>query len=484
MRRGGRIFGAMTSSPTVTLFTQQYDPSRRPATLLASALIHAAVIALISFGILYTPVSARVVTERYTVRNLDLHTPDEQMARAARGAPNPAARQEARALASAGKSAPALRQTVHARPAAQTLVQPDLAAQLAQTEAIPVPQVLIWTPRRELTKRIVAPKPEQPTASEVRPSLDAPDQEVNLTDVEIASSKLPAQKLAILPSTTSPIVVHGKTPVQLPPSTVSQAAEQPTPTALLSLSDLRMKDGTAILPPVNETASADTPGELTPGAGKGAGAQGQGASGGKGVQSGTAPGTGDPSAAANASAPQGQPDGAAAGPAQGADTGSGQGENVASTEITLPKNGQFSAVVVGDALEDEFPEMAGVWSGRMAYTVYLHVGLARSWILQYSLPRDADADVAGNVSHLEAPWPYNIVRPNLAPGAIDADALLVHGFVNRSGRFEALSIVFPQACPQSQFVLKSLQQWQFRPASENGQIARVEVLLIIPEALQ
>jgi hypothetical protein len=36
----------------------------------------------------------------------------------------------------------------------------------------------------------------------------------------------------------------------------------------------------------------------------------------------------------------------------------------------------------------------------------------------------------------------------------------------------------------AQFVLASLQQWQFRPAARNGQIARVEVLLIIPEEMQ
>jgi hypothetical protein len=52
--------------------------------------------------------------------------------------------------------------------------------------------------------------------------------------------------------------------------------------------------------------------------------------------------------------------------------------------------------------------------------------------------------------------------------------------VNRSGRFEALSIAFPPDFPQAKFVLKSLEQWQFRPATENGQVAKVEVLLIIP----
>jgi hypothetical protein len=73
------------------------------------------------------------------------------------------------------------------------------------------------------------------------------------------------------------------------------------------------------------------------------------------------------------------------------------------------------------------------------------------------------------------------VRPNIAPGSIDADALMVHGYVNLEGRFEALTIVFPPQFPQAQFVLSMLNQWQFRPATQNGQNMKVEVLLIIPE---
>jgi hypothetical protein len=76
------------------------------------------------------------------------------------------------------------------------------------------------------------------------------------------------------------------------------------------------------------------------------------------------------------------------------------------------------------------------------------------------------------------------VRPNIAPGSIDADALMVHGFVNQAGRFEALAVAFPPQFAQAQFVLNSLAQWQFRPATQNGQDVKVEVLLIIPEMLE
>jgi hypothetical protein len=136
--------------------------------------------------------------------------------------------------------------------------------------------------------------------------------------------------------------------------------------------------------------------------------------------------------------------------------------------------------VVGESLDEQYPELTTVWGGRLAYTVFLHVGSAHSWILQYSLPRTDEAGAAGAIARLEAPWPFSIVRPNLAPDATDGNTIMVHGFVNLSGRFEGLSIVFPPQFAQSEFVLRSLANWQFRPAGRNGQPARVEVLLIIP----
>jgi hypothetical protein len=459
----------ISPSPTVTLFTERIEPGRRPITFLASILVHAGVVALVWLGILYAPMSPRVVTDRAMVRRLDLRETETPRARAAAGAPNQAAQQVARALASAQPApAPRLHMAVHARRGPQTLLQPDLAARLAQSEKIPVPQVVLWSPRVALTKVVVAPLPTPPTASAARPSLEAPNAEINLADVNIASSPLPSQKLRVLPSTTTPIQAKTVSPVQLPPVSVTQTAQSPTPTAILSISDLRMKDGSAMLPPLNEMSVFDAPESVTMGTGKSPGAQGHGAAASATMQKATAPGVAG---------------GAATGPAQGPATGAALGDDAA-TQITLPKTGQFGAVVVGDSLEDQFPELAGAWSGRMAYTVYLHVGLARSWILQYALPSSADAAQGGSISHIDAPWPYNIVRPNLDPGSIDADAVMVHGFVNQAGRFDRLSIIFPQDFAQAQFVLKSLEQWQFRPASQNGQVARVEVLLIIPEELE
>jgi hypothetical protein len=58
---------------------------------------------------------------------------------------------------------------------------------------------------------------------------------------------------------------------------------------------------------------------------------------------------------------------------------------------------------------------------------------------------------------------------------------MVHGFVNAAGRFEQLAVVFPTELAEAKFLLRALQQWQFRPAMQNGQATTVEVLLIIPD---
>lgn len=159
----------MTYSPSVTLFTLQDDPSRRPLTLVLSTLIHAAVIAVVSFGIIYAPRVDPHITEHYVVRKLELHQPDRQPLRAAKGIEYPAAKAPGRTAPSMVVPRHAMRMAVQAQAGPQTILQPDLPQRLAQAEEIPVPQVLIWTPRRAVVKSIVPPTPEQPTAARSPP---------------------------------------------------------------------------------------------------------------------------------------------------------------------------------------------------------------------------------------------------------------------------------------------------------------------------
>ncbi len=455
-------------SPDATLFTYGFDAGPRPTSFVVSILVHCLAAAIILFGFAYKPPFAKLDKEHYTARLLDLSMPDQQWQDHKADAAYPRSQAANSKPASGSKPShnrpPVLRQMVQAKPGLQTLIQPDLPAIVTLNEEIPVPQVVIWTPSKTPVKNIVPPLPQKPTAADVKPTIDVPNQEVNLADINIASSDLPSPRNMVLASTTSPVAVQQPQLVQLPPVSATQNSAQPTPAAILSLSDLRMKNGTAALPPVNESAAANVQGALAPDRVQDSSPQGSGDSAAKLGQTGSGPAKPETSASA-----------------QGADLPSESSGQYALTKIALPRDGRFSAVIVGNALENQYPEIAGSWRGRIAYTAYLHVGLAKSWLLQYSLPRDADASAGGTVARLDAPWPFNIVRPNLAPGSVNADALMIHGFIDESGRFKALSVAFPPAFPRAQFVLDALQQWQFRPAMKDGQPIRVEVLLIIPD---
>jgi hypothetical protein len=336
-----------------------------------------------------------------------------------------------------------------------------------------LPTVVLLTPEKVPVKTIVAPKPTPPTSAEMKPMLEAPNKEVHLADIRMSATDLSQQKVPLVPSTTSPVVVHGPDLPQKAPETVSNSTADPTPTTVVSLSDLQMKHGTIVLPQANTSASSSSPGTLNEGQG-----QGQNPSqstlrnaDGKGGSTAAAQGIGDSKDKANADR-------------NAASNDTGKGGQGASAHIVLPKTGGFGSVVVGDSLKEKYPEVGPIWSGRLAYTVYLHVGLTKSWILQYSLPRAADAAMAGFNQRLDAPWPYNIVRPADGAGQMDADALMIHGFVNQAGRFENLSILFPPEFAEAQLMLDSLRQWEFRPAAQSGQSVRVEILLIIPEEPQ
>jgi hypothetical protein len=452
----------MRSPSTISLFAQNSDIAQKPTAFFASIFFHCLAIGLVFFIMFYSPrLDRRAANERYNMRRLDLTVPAEALRRSESSKlyPKPASDP------STGKPA-AMRQVTHAPKGPQMLLQPDLAKQITLPDQVQVPTLMVWTPSKVTVKTIVAPPPAKPTSANIRPSPAPPTQTANLADISIAATELPHPKLPALPSTTSPIEAPGPE-VQMAPTSISQVSARPTSAAVMSLSDVHMVQGTVVLPPVSESAASKSDGLLAPG-----------------QAHNSPPGTGNRDGKGGNSNGNAGNMASVRGPASPLPSGNGTGNQITTTKITLPKDGQFGAVIVGAALEDQFPEMTRVWAGRLAYTVYLHVGLARSWILQYSLPMADEAGGAGRVSRLDAPWPFNIVRPNLGIDPSESEAIMVHGFVNQSGHFEGLKVVFPPQFPQTQFVLASLEQWQFRPAARNGQQARVEVLLIIPEELR
>jgi len=481
----------MSSSPAISLFSAQPEQNQQPYSFLVSVLVHGLAILVVALGILSAPkVRAPAIAERYEVRHLDLHTLDSEVEQAVAAAakslhPQPRKRPAPPAPSAAPEQA-ALRQVFEAPPGPQTLLQPDIPKPVTVKVEIPVPTVVLVNAANTPSKTLVAPAPEKPPVSDVKPSLQKPNQEVNLAEIAIPAADQPALNQTILPTTTSPLVVQGPKPTPPAPVTNAASSAQPTSAAVLSLSDHRMPNGDVTLPPINESASKSSPGALAPGQPKDSSQAGHGDATDKGAgktgKSDAGKGAAEPAGTAGDAQRAGNRDvpGSKSGSAP---AGTGLASDSPNTRhIKQLRSGQFGSVVVGSSLAEKYPETADQWSGRLTYTVYVHVGLPKSWILQYSLPRAGDAPADGSASaHIEAPWPYDMVLPNLAPDSFDADALMIHGFVNLAGRFEKLAVVFPPEFAQAQFVLNSLSQWQFRPATQNGQDIKVEVLLIIPE---
>ena len=482
----------------MSLFSEQQAPRKAPSAFVISLLVHALAFAWLLAGLKHLPeVNEHLTEERYTVRILEA----PRLEQSRRAAIDDSAALAVQSIAhdalpggGGGQMAPPSLtiQETNLPPRSQTLIQPEAPPDRLLPQETQVPFTVMWAPETSPTKSIVAPPQQEPTVVKTQPAIIKPNREPKLADINIAAARFPAQTPLVQAGATSPLVVRGPEPVQQAPTTSSAQPMQPTPARIVSLSSLQSA-GPVIVPLANQMGrGSETQLVASLRAGAGAGVQvgkRSGSGGGDGVGDGKGAGvSGGGANAANGSGGVGgtgagtvAQGGAGAGAGGGSPAGSGVGVPEGTVHIVLPKDGQYGVVVVGSSLVEKYPEIAGIWSGRLVYTVYLHVGASKNWILQYSVPPAADAAAAGSNSRPEAPWPYDILRPHLAADDYNSDAVMVHGFINLAGKFEKLALVFPAGFAQAKFVLDALEQWQFRPARQNGQIAAVEVLLIIPE---
>lgn len=158
---------------------------------------------------------------------------------------------------------------------------------------------------------------------------------------------------------------------------------------------------------------------------------------------------------------------------------------IEATRIVHPTSGVFDVVVQSSGLEG-FPESAGVLTGKPIYSVYLNVGAPKEWILQYALPAGVvgSPEVSGGVvrlgnpSPLVAPYPHLTFRPPIK-ARTGSSYVMVHGFLGQNGRFEGLKVLGTTAAEEAPQILTVLERWEFRPAMQDGQPVRVEILLAI-----
>jgi hypothetical protein len=500
------------SSRTITLFADASQSSRGSSPVIASILAHLAAIGVLYAGFNHmTRIDTRIVHQRYSVRMMDLQLSDPPTPRPPRGGISyPGKQVMAQAIQTSGSLASAFAFQALKPSIRLTLIQPDVPPNVLLPKDARIPAVLLWSPQSVRVQTIVPPSPHEMTLALTTPSIIPPNRELRIADVAISATSFETKTVALPPSSTSPLVVRGPEPTAVP-ETSSHSNGQATPAQVIVLSDFQVEAGTIALPQVNQVSQSSDKGlsrqpalseagngthennnrtnSTNPEGANHSGEGGQKTTGEKSVSGnsgslearnssgdkGTASGSGKTSAATRSSA-QG-----AAGAGQKEQHESGAEDDPSISQINFPKDGKFGMVVVGASLEEQYPETAGLLGGRVAYTVYLHVGLAKSWILQYCLPLDVEAASAGTASRPEAPWPYHMVRPRLTPDDFNSDAIMIRAVVNVAGRFEKLSVVFPTDFRQSLFVLKTLQQWQFRPAIQNGKNVAVDIVIIIPE---
>jgi hypothetical protein len=381
----------------------------------------------------------------------------------------------------------------HRLETAHTILQPQFAPDMTPPAAVNLPEVFFWAPQLRQPQFIMPfrtpgyqDRPTQPRALNMPPKLETPALEP--PDV---STQAPLD----LPNTPSPRLA-APLPVRSSDEDIrwSSASADSTPgdpTALLSLSldPSRLREFLSV-PPGNQLGQmpeTGTSGAISASA-AGTGPAGHAAS----APSGPA-GPDSPGAAGSAGKP-GQPGEAmAASAASAADSGALTPAGAramaiaaaAATRLVHPSGGVFDVVVESSGAEG-FPDSAGALSGKPVYTAYVRTGAPKDWLLQYCIPAAEEhaAEVSGAVvrigasSRLIAPYPLVTFRPAVKPRP--GRFVMVHGLITANGHFQDLSILGATELYETEMVLGVLDQWEFRPATQDDRPVNVEILLAIP----
>jgi hypothetical protein len=181
--------------------------------------------------------------------------------------------------------------------------------------------------------------------------------------------------------------------------------------------------------------------------------------------------------------------GTSAGAGTGATTGTGTGAGrttPGAPTINRPPAGRFDAVVVQSSPVDQYPESRGLLSGRPIYSVYIPMNTARDWTLFFCIPGEKTQSGNGPVvvigamgAPILAPYPTKLVKPMITLPSYER-YVLVHGLVNKEGKFESLRLVRSIKPETDQALLAALATWEFRAATRDGVAVVVEFLLSIP----
>ena len=370
--------------------------------------------------------------------------------------------------------------------ASQTILHAELPPDIPPIVERRLPDLVFWDsdpakpPDHPIAPGNLTAKLEPPRLNST-PRLEAPNRESLTSDFRVASAPSAATSALPLPqaATTMPVRILEPTDNTTGPSSIDPFTGNPVHVLAVSPDPAPLSDALKALfiPPGNQLARL-------PGAPPVPGFSGVG--GGSSDSDGSSGGSESETRAGGAA---GSPELLHALPGDGHVFGllSPPGLNGTPLRILHPAGGVFDVVVVQTSTSDSFSEGAQALSGRPIYTVYLEVGAPKEWILQYCVPnvtgpvQTGSLVSLGNPDPMSAPYPTVTVRPP-EDWQHGSGYLLVHGFLDETGRLRDMKILasqYPQAST-TDALLGYLPYWEFRPAVVDGRPVKVEVILAIP----
>jgi hypothetical protein len=150
-------------------------------------------------------------------------------------------------------------------------------------------------------------------------------------------------------------------------------------------------------------------------------------------------------------------------------------------DLVHPPNGRFDIVVIQSAPDESLP--AGLLSGKPVYTVYLHVGDLKQWVMHFCATNSSPVRRGGVVQlpdprPLTAPYPRVTARPE-EPVDGPGPYVLVRGTVDANGSLQNLQVISAMHSSTSG-LLDALSRWKFNPAKRAESPETVEMVLAIP----
>jgi hypothetical protein len=151
--------------------------------------------------------------------------------------------------------------------------------------------------------------------------------------------------------------------------------------------------------------------------------------------------------------------------------------------VNHPANGSYDVVVTQAATVHESTARGSDATGTV-YTVYLAVGDAKEWLLEFhgvALPRPPQNSVHVMIvdeDSITPPYPISTVIPDKLLADLPGEVVL-HGSITAEGRLRNFRVTGAESLA-SQLILQLLEEWRFRPAMQNLKPVDVDVRMVVP----